>query len=203
MVLFNKELTYNESGSGWCIDTGRKLDLQEVAKIESYLLSKSADQIRHINETLLPHLVGTYELLKQWGNPVDICLAGLLHTSYGTEGVTHAFFDSDSRDELVKLIGKPAEELVWFYGRCDRAFMYSNIIEGHFNAYLDRYSGAIWQPAQNLLSAFLELTFANELEILRRTPFTEEARMLWSKRFLPCKEMVSQPAYDYFLSVLG
>ena len=55
-------------------------------QVIAFLKTRSAEQIAHVNGTLLAHLEGTCALLLGWGNPIDLCLAGLCHTIYGTDG---------------------------------------------------------------------------------------------------------------------
>ena len=53
----------------------------------------STGQVPHVAKTLFEHLQGTYELLREWGNPPDVCHAGLCHALYGTDGLPVALLD--------------------------------------------------------------------------------------------------------------
>jgi hypothetical protein len=81
-----------------------------------------ASKVRHSGATLLTHLVGTHELLRQWGCPDHVCLAGLFHSIYGTNVFEHKLMDRDrySRERLWDLIGSHAEELVYLFATSDR-----------------------------------------------------------------------------------
>jgi hypothetical protein len=59
----------------------------------SFLKSHAADRVPHVGGALLPHLEGTCELLQRWGNSAELCLAGLCHTTYGTEGYPTCFLE--------------------------------------------------------------------------------------------------------------
>ena len=37
----------------------------------------------HSRRTLLDHLLGTHDLLVEWENEPDVCVAGLFHSIYG------------------------------------------------------------------------------------------------------------------------
>lgn len=59
---------------------------EEYNKAVTFLKRHSADEIRHFNGSLLSHLESTYRLLRDWGNGEDLCIAGLCHAAYGTDG---------------------------------------------------------------------------------------------------------------------
>lgn len=70
------------------------------------LLMHHAGNVSHGSRTLVEHLIGTYNLLVNWGNPAEVCLAGLFHTYFGTSKFGFAKIHTRSDDrELVKLIG--------------------------------------------------------------------------------------------------
>ena len=46
----------------------------------------TGDVVHTGGETFLSHLVGVYRVLKSWGCPEPLCLAGLAHSIYSTEG---------------------------------------------------------------------------------------------------------------------
>src|SRR4051812_20950107 len=51
------------------------------------LLALGADHFPHVAGSLAPHLSRTAALLQQWGNRPALCLAGLYHAVYGTDGI--------------------------------------------------------------------------------------------------------------------
>jgi hypothetical protein len=202
----------------------------EYSLARAYLSSHSADQVPHVGGTLMKHLRGTCDLLRQWDRPGEICLAGLCHTAYGTDGYPNPLEDPTRRDRLAAIIGREAEELVYFYASCDRCWLYPQLVPGALVGihdvetakkrmreavvparlpeasagtpitFRDRFSGKVIIPAPEVFSSFLELTFANELEIIRgQWPhLPEENRVLWQAIFERCRSLVSEAAYDCF-----
>jgi hypothetical protein len=172
--------------------------------VTAFLKSHSAEQIAHVKGTLLAHLEGTCALLRNWGNPIELCLAGLCHTVYGTAGFPLQFLDISRRSELRRLIGSQAEELVYFYASCDRSHLYPQIESGSPVRFRDRFSGSIFAPDDGLFKSFLELTLANELEIMRADPvLVEQTRTSFVPLFARCQGFVSDSAFAYFCDLYG
>ena len=83
-----------------------------------FLISLDADKTRHSGRTLFDHLKGVHDLLRDWDNPTDVCLAGLFHSIYGTNTFKHQSLTD--RGALVEMIGVPAELLVHHFATGDR-----------------------------------------------------------------------------------
>ena len=176
----------------------------EYERAVSFLESNSAGRVGHVGGSLLVHLKGTYDLLRQWGNPEPLCLAGLCHAVYGTDGLQTSLLDINRRSELIDLIGPRAEELVYFYASCDRTRVYPQIGRVWPVQFRDRFSGEVFTPPDSLFFPFLELTFANELEIVRGRPsLIKSTRARFVDLFERCRGMVSDAAYEYFVGVYG
>ena len=67
------------------------------------------------------HLVGNEQCLREWqkemgADVIDdaVCLAGLLHSLYGTQGYQAAQFPLEKRAQIAQLIGERAERLVFW-----------------------------------------------------------------------------------------
>ena len=67
------------------------------------------------------HLVGNEQCLREWqkemgADVIDdaVCLAGLLHSLYGTQGYQAAQFPLEKRAQIAQLIGERAERLVYW-----------------------------------------------------------------------------------------
>lgn len=174
-------------------------------QIIAFLESRSAGQVAHVAKTLFEHLQGTYELLRQWGNPPDLCHAGLCHAVYGTDGLPVALLDvSRERAALAGVIGDDAEAQVYLYASCDRSYLYPQLGSGDRLSFRDRFTGATFEPEPGAFSAFMELTFANELDMFRSDPvLVEQHQATWGTRFDRSQRYVSEPAAAYFLSVFG
>jgi hypothetical protein len=59
-----------------------------------------------------------HDLLRDWDNPTDVCLAGLFHSIYGTNTFKHQSLHD--RGALVNMIGVKAELLVHHFATGDR-----------------------------------------------------------------------------------
>ena len=67
----------------------------------------------HSGRTLLEHLLGTYNKLKEWNAPEYLQDAGLFHSVYGTASFKHQ--STNDRDTVRTLIGEQAEEIVFMF----------------------------------------------------------------------------------------
>jgi hypothetical protein len=83
-----------------------------------FLLKLDADKTRHSGRTLFEHLKGVHDLLRDWDNPTDVCLAGLFHSIYGTNTFKHQSLSD--RGALIDMIGVKAELLVYHFSTKDR-----------------------------------------------------------------------------------
>lgn len=82
--------------------------------------SLTTRDIRHFGRPLKDHLVGTHDLLEQWGYGEDLCLAGLFHSVYGTKTFKSVTLEATKRQRLRLLIGGYAESLVYVFCMSDR-----------------------------------------------------------------------------------
>ncbi len=76
--------------------------------------------IPHYRQSLFDHLRGTYEILKRWGCPENVCVAGLFHSVYGTQPFRIQTIAYAQRREVRMFIGKRAERLVYLFSISDR-----------------------------------------------------------------------------------
>jgi hypothetical protein len=89
-------------------------------RLQEFLQSAGADNHDHITGSLQHHLLMTYDILKAAGMPDGVCLAGGAHSIFGTNAFNKVCLSPERRDELVKVIGLPATELVEIFGKIDR-----------------------------------------------------------------------------------
>jgi len=94
-------------------------DLTFTKKID-FLKSIGSDKIEHSGATLLEHLIGTSEKLKDMGAPQYLQDAGLFHSVYGT-----VYFMPDdglieNRQVVKNLIGDKAEEIAYWFCILDK-----------------------------------------------------------------------------------
>jgi hypothetical protein len=142
-------------------------------------------------------------LLQRWGNPPEVCLAGLCHALYGTDGFSTPLLDLSERERLTAVIGAAAEERVYFYASCDRAFFYP-LIGSQPLRFRDRFTASEFEPPENMIRGCLELMFANDVEIACRQPaFLDYTKSHYSQFFLNSGAFVSDAAFSEYCEVYG
>ncbi|WP_329103636.1 VOC family protein [Micromonospora sp. NBC_01699] len=137
---------------------------------EDFLRTRGTEEIAHPGGTLYDHLCRVADRLAAWGAPPDVQLAGLCHASYGTDGFDTALLEPSERATLVEVIGPAAEALVYWYGSCVRRAVYPRLGEPGPVPFTDRFTGTVEQPTEAELRAFVEITVANELDVLGHNP---------------------------------
>jgi hypothetical protein len=104
--------------------------------------------------------------LTKWGADPAVQAAGLCHAAYGTGGFDEALLRTTERATLADLIGERAEALVHLYGSCDRDAVYPLLGGDAPVVFRDRFTGDEHTPCDAALRAFVEITAANELDVL-------------------------------------
>lgn len=141
----------------------------DAHELENLLIARGAHEIAHPGGALLAHLQRVHELLEEWGARRAVCLAGLCHAYYGTDGFPRALGDVTHREELAAVIGDEAEQLVYFYASCNRTLSYPHLAD-HQPRFHDRFSGTVLHPPRRLCQDFAEITVANEVDIAHVDP---------------------------------
>lgn len=95
----------------------------------AYLRALRAHDVPHSNHSLLDHLIGTAAVLQGWSCDEPVCLAGLFHSVYGTEGFKTVLVTIDEREDVAKHIGVRAERLSFLFSQMDRRSFYSHVYE--------------------------------------------------------------------------
>lgn len=153
------------------------LSTPKVQQVLEYLITEAkADNLRHFDSSFVTHLIGTYQYLKEWNCDSEICIAGLLHSLYGTESTGGWAFPLDRRDEVRKLAGERAEMVAYFncamhYPTFDRA------LADHEETYLilDRFEQAELKLNQR---EFDDLALVHLADWLEQVPRSNN----WPKR---------------------
>lgn len=101
--------------------------------------------------------------------------AGLCHACYGTDGFAHAILGPEQRAVLIGLIGEDAERLVYLYGSVERTDAYPRLAQPGAISFRDRFTRETIQPPEADVRAFVELTAANELDVLRQNQVLADA----------------------------
>ncbi|MEC3954228.1 hypothetical protein VMT65_14410 [Nocardia sp. CDC153] len=134
-------------------------------RVERFLRDRGADTIPHPGGTLLAHLGRVADTLAAWGHGPDLQLAGLAHAVYGTDGFDRWLVELSDRPTVVDLLGPHTESLIYLYASCDRSAVYPRIDAAPV-LFRDRFTGHEFEPAPSDFQAFLELTVANELDVM-------------------------------------
>ncbi len=133
---------------------------------EALLRDRGADNMEHPGGTLLAHLQRVSRLLAHWGADDDIQLAGLCHAAYGTDGFDVALLSLHERALLAEAVGGTAEALVYLYASCNRQHTYPQLSQS-IPTFTNRFDGTWHTPPHADIRAFVEITAANEWDVLR------------------------------------
>ncbi len=76
-----------------------------------FLREAKTERMPHSERALLDHLLGTRQLLVEWGARPAVCDAGLFHSVYGTEHYELQAVPLAMRAEVQHVIGQEAESL--------------------------------------------------------------------------------------------
>ncbi len=87
-------------------------DIGSVDAVKTWLQGRRTATMDHPGGTLYTHLVRVHDRMRALGLRDDVCLAGLAHAAYGTDGFPVALLDWADRDPLRDLVGDAAEALV-------------------------------------------------------------------------------------------
>jgi hypothetical protein len=85
-----------------------------------FLNEIGAGTLAHSGRCLMDHLTGTYDLLKRWGCDKATCLAGGLHSVYGTNAFKTESLTAAARSLVRQRFGADAERLAWLFGTLNR-----------------------------------------------------------------------------------
>lgn len=171
---------------------------------EEFLRTRGTEEIAHPGGTLYDHLWRVADGLAAWGAPPDVQLAGLCHASYGTDGFDNALVELADRATLIEVIGPAAEALVYRYGSCDRRAVYPRLGDPGPVPFTDRFTGQVDQPTEAELRAMVEITVANELDVLAHNPAlaAQHGAGLW-RLFSGARARMSSAAWQSCLRLFG
>jgi hypothetical protein len=153
-----------------------------------------AHRVPHSKRTLIEHLVGTHDLLREWGNDDAVCCAGLFHSIYGTRVFAAQCADFSSRDEIRAVIGDQAEALAYLFCVADRDAFFAAARSSR-----PVIRDAVNQPdvpvTRQALSALLEVEAANLVEHMpHRGRSTLRAMRWYREAFADCRSLISAAA---------
>jgi len=144
-----------------------------LAVLVEALRQRGARRYSHSGRRLLDHLLGTWTVLRQWGQPLSICRAGLFHSCYSTYAYPTALFTMKERSLVRALIGSEAEELVHNFCTLDwkkllRSALASGEIPEPGLLVVSFRSGQSYRLQQTEAALLLLLEMANLAEQSRR-----------------------------------
>ena len=144
--------------------------MNSTDQLFSKLQTLGAGEFAHLNGDLSAHLRGTEALLRKWGAPDTVCVAGLYHAVYGTYGYNRSLTSLAGRRSIADLIGVEAESLAYLFGACNRRLFYPRIGTASQLMFADRFTHAEYEIGYLQLTQLCEVTLANELEIVSNSP---------------------------------
>jgi len=173
-------------------------------RVEELLIARGADRLAHPGGTLYEHLRRVASLLQRWGADRAVQAAGLCHACYGTDGYDQALLEVTNRATLVSLIGSRAESPVYLYGSCDRRAVYPGLAGFGPVPFRDRFTTRTVVPTEQQLRDFLEITAANELDVVRHNPaMAAEHGADLLQLFTRVRDRLSDAAWRDCVDVLG
>ena len=138
------------------------------------LVEAGAARTAYPGSVLLPHLVGTYELLRDWRCSDALCLAGLFHGVYGAASFPHPIISLDQRDRVRDAIGERAERLVHAYCAASRETLERALAHGDPGLVEDRRRGVPLGVDRQALAALATLRLAHGLDEHARLAFADD-----------------------------
>ncbi|HXW39327.1 MAG TPA: hypothetical protein VEJ44_06495 [Acidimicrobiales bacterium] len=147
---------------------------------DDLLSDRGATGIDHPGGTLFAHVVRVSEILRSWGADETLQAAGLCHACYGTAGFPKALLDLSERDLLAGVIGADAETVVHLYAACDRSSVYPRLAAHDGLRWTDRFTGHTAPVDERTARQLVELTAANELDLVRTDPASAAS---WAPEF--------------------
>lgn len=174
------------------------------AEILGFLGSLGASENPHSGRTLTQHLIGTHDQLLAWGNPPEVCLAGLFHSIYGTQAYVVSTASFEDRARVAAVIGEAAETLAWRFCVADRRHLLANTSSGAPLSFRNHLTGEVSALEEPMFRQLCEIELANILDQLPPAQTVSEAqREAWRQRFGVMRPFVSTAAWVTFEAWFG
>ncbi|EKX41757.1 hypothetical protein GUITHDRAFT_112173 [Guillardia theta CCMP2712] len=101
---------------------------KEISAITLLLVERRVYHFPHTHGRLFPdHIRGVADILQQWNQPHEICMAGLFHSCYATEMFPWKLFSLTERSRLQETLGQEVEEIVFLYCTCSQNGIYRQV----------------------------------------------------------------------------
>lgn len=141
---------------------------QEFTAGERHLLKLGTHLVSHSHSNLHTHLVGVYKMLKRWGCPERVALAGLFHSVYSTDEFHGFALPMTERGQIKNVIGEQAERLVYIYSVATNESLRRSVVSGGKPQLVDRLTAAPLEVSEQEFTDLLWLRLANNLEVKAR-----------------------------------
>jgi hypothetical protein len=133
-----------------------------------FLRAANTETMPHSERRLFDHLLGTRQLLVDWGARPALCDAGSFHSIYGTDHYEQNAVPLTMRDEVRRLIGEEAESLVWLFCTMRRETLFENPGQDGNPSVQNRVTGERIPLSGAQFQDLVTLMFANTLEAFPR-----------------------------------
>jgi hypothetical protein len=141
---------------------------EQLSRKVRFLQAANTETMPHTEHGLLDHLLGTRQLLVDWGADASVCDAGLFHSVYGTEHYEPKAIPLSMRAEVRQLIGEQAEALAWIFCIMRRETFDENLGHEHELSVRDRLTGERVPLTRAQFHDLVTITFANTLQAFPR-----------------------------------
>ena len=159
------------------------------------MVERGAGRVHHHGCSLLEHLARVAARLASWDMGGAVILAGACHAAYGTDGFPTPLVSLTDRPLVRTIIGRRAERIVYLYACCDRADLERAQPERpNWAEVRDRFTGKRTPVSRALFRAFVDLTIANELDLLHNAVFSSTARLVILRGLTTLAHRASPPA---------
>ena len=138
-----------------------------------FLRDAHTEGMPHSGRALFDHLLGTRQVLVEWGARPALCDAGLFHSIYSTEHYEEKALPLTRRGEVQQLIGEEAESLVWLFCMMRREAFFQDLGKDRSPSMHHRETGEQISMSGTQHQDLLTLSFANSLEAFPRCSWNE------------------------------
>ncbi len=143
--------------------------MQDPVHILSQFSAYGFSSIAHLSQSFDQHLLGVYQVLKSWEEEEAVCVAGLLHSIYGTVAFRHEIVSLQERDWVRSVVGERAEALVFLFCVHARVSLFSQL-QNDGEYYVESFQDNRRMPVTSeQFRDLIVLNFANIIELRPRT----------------------------------
>lgn len=105
------------------------MQLNEIIQILEQI---GAFKVNHSGRTLGDHLLNTMEMLYRKNASEDVCIAGALHSVYGTNVFKNNVIDYSAREQYKSILGESVENLIYLFSIINRPYDIENGVFTNF-----------------------------------------------------------------------